>query len=544
MKNEKFQNERLQFIRANLDKLNFIQSFDVYSLDLVECLYNDIVKKQREINSINKEYKKISTENEERKLIINALKYKITAILKENEDLHKEIIELMNSKSLTEESDTLIKKSKEENESMKFLISEYKAKINELNKENLFLKSKQEKFITNLYEKSINIKQIIESNNNIDSRESFEKNLNDLISSKKEHFELSEPLSPSDIGNIQFNNSVIQENINRSIKIKNEHNYKAINTLQVKLDQSAREIKEKENEIAILKNQINQFFNFKSTSTSNQFSTQNEESYDNLRMIIDFLKTEMRTQKEKYESYIKYLLDNQKNHYDTLNEYKIGKNEIVQKLQDENIMLKKRLKHSVNLYNELNTKNISLIAELNTQKKQSMKTLQTYPVNTSFVICSNNFDLISKAQSKHKNLVLSQNEKIIQQETKNKVNEKEIKALNQKLNAYDNENKELKLHLTEIENAYSKLQDEYNNKMRNKLSSELNGNELESQLSMLKNEKETLESTISSLNTELFGHEKKLSLLYEEIVSKNNEIQRLNNLNTMLETQIKIFNTN
>ena len=152
MKNEKFQNERLQFIRANLDKLNFIQSFDVYSLDLVECLYNDIVKKQREINSINKEYKKISTENEERKLIINALKYKITAILKENEDLHKEIIELMNSKSLTEESDTLIKKSKEENESMKFLISEYKAKINELNKENLFLKSKQEKFITNLYE--------------------------------------------------------------------------------------------------------------------------------------------------------------------------------------------------------------------------------------------------------------------------------------------------------------------------------------------------------------------------------------------------------
>ena len=85
MKNEKFQNERLQFIRANLDKLNFIQSFDVYSLDLVECLYNDIVKKQREINSINKEYKKISTENEERKLIINALKYKITAILKENE---------------------------------------------------------------------------------------------------------------------------------------------------------------------------------------------------------------------------------------------------------------------------------------------------------------------------------------------------------------------------------------------------------------------------------------------------------------------------
>ena len=261
-------------------------------------------------------------------------------------------------------------------------------------------------------------------------------------------------------------------------------------------------------------------------------------------MIIDFLKTEMRTQKEKYESYIKYLLDNQKNHYDTLNEYKIGKNEIVQKLQDENIMLKKRLKHSVNLYNELNTKNISLIAELNTQKKQSMKTLQTYPVNTSFVICSNNFDLISKAQSKHKNLVLSQNEKIIQQETKNKVNEKEIKALNQKLNAYDNENKELKLHLTEIENAYSKLQDEYNNKMRNKLSSELNGNELESQLSMLKNEKETLESTISSLNTELFGHEKKLSLLYKEIVSKNNEIQRLNNLNTMLETQIKIFNTN
>ena len=39
---------------------------------------------------------------------------------------------------------------------------------------------------------------------------------------------------------------------------------------------------------------------------------------------------------------------------------------------------------------------------------------------------------------------------------KNKVNEKEIKALNQKLNAYDNENKELKLHLTEIKKAVLK----------------------------------------------------------------------------------------
>ena len=77
----------------------------------------------------------------------------------------------------------------------------------------------------------------------------------------------------------------------------------------------------------------------------------------------------------------------------------------------------------------------------------------------------------------------------------------------------ENENKELKLHLTEIESAYNKLQDEFNNKMRDELSSELNDNELKSEVSILKNEKETLESTISSLNTELSEHEKKLNML-------------------------------
>ena len=41
MKKENFKNQKYNFLREKLDKLNYIQSFDLYSMELIETLLND-----------------------------------------------------------------------------------------------------------------------------------------------------------------------------------------------------------------------------------------------------------------------------------------------------------------------------------------------------------------------------------------------------------------------------------------------------------------------------------------------------------------------
>lgn len=539
MKKENFKNQKYNFLREKLDKLNYIQSFDLYSMELIETLLNDIMKNQNEISNLHKKQKQSSESNEEKSLTINALKYKINLILKENQDLHNEVINLMDKSSMKEESESIVKKSKEEIENMQFLISQYKNKINFLEKENIFLKKKQEKFITSLYDKSVNIKQIFESNAKEESKDSFEKNFNDLIESKKENFELTEVLSPMS-STVQFNNSMIQAKVNESLNMKKRESDIMISTMQSQIDKYEKELKDKENEIRILHGQMSKYFNY-TLPTNNSLITSSggENTYETLQMNIDFLKTEIKTQKDKYESYIKYLLDNQKNHYESMKELKIGKNEIMDKLKEENERLKNRIKNNLIIYNDLNQKNISLIKELNLQKELLVKKSKPSLKITQ----DNNITLLPSKQSQETPKFI-QNENIRQQQEKIiKQNENLIKSITEKNKVLDLHNKELQIQLTELESSYSKLQDEFNSKMRKQLSNDLNDTELEKKINSLLSDKISLESTISSLNTSLSSHEKKLDMICKELIAKNSEISRLNNLNSMLETQIKIFSS-
>lgn len=539
MKKENFKNQKYNFLREKLDKLNYIQSFDLYSMELIETLLNDIMKNQNEISNLHKKQKQSSESNEEKSLTINALKYKINLILKENQDLHNEVINLMDKSSMKEESESIVKKSKEEIENMQFLISQYKNKINFLEKENIFLKKKQEKFITSLYDKSVNIKQIFESNAKEESKDSFEKNFNDLIESKKENFELTEVLSPMS-STVQFNNSMIQAKVNESLNMKKRESDIMISTMQSQIDKYEKELKDKENEIRILHGQMSKYFNY-TLPTNNSLITSSggENTYETLQMNIDFLKTEIKTQKDKYESYIKYLLDNQKNHYESMKELKIGKNEIMDKLKEENERLKNRIKNNLIIYNDLNQKNISLIKELNLQKELLVKKSKPSLKITQ----DNNITLLPSKQSQETPKFI-QNENIRQQQEKIiKQNENLIKSITEKNKVLDLHNKELQIQLTELESSYSKLQDEFNSKMRTQLSNDLNDTELEKKINSLLSDKISLESTISSLNTSLSSHEKKLDMICKELIAKNSEISRLNNLNSMLETQIKIFSS-
>ena len=48
------QNNKYNYLRNQLDKMKFIQSFDEYSVDLVETLLNEKINNKNEILKLNK----------------------------------------------------------------------------------------------------------------------------------------------------------------------------------------------------------------------------------------------------------------------------------------------------------------------------------------------------------------------------------------------------------------------------------------------------------------------------------------------------------
>ena len=66
--------------------MKYIQSFDEYSIDLVETLLNEVIKYKNEILKLNKTVNKNKEYIEELTISLNAFKFKSESILKENKD--------------------------------------------------------------------------------------------------------------------------------------------------------------------------------------------------------------------------------------------------------------------------------------------------------------------------------------------------------------------------------------------------------------------------------------------------------------------------
>ena len=191
-----FAEQKYNYLRERVDKLGFVQSFDVLSMDLVENMYTDIVQKNNQILALNNKVEKLQDANSMINLEQDALKYKMELILKENRELHKEVIKLMDQKTSLEASQvTQSKKSQDEIDSMKFLINELKSKLTSVSKENFLLKSKQEKLVTNLFEKSMEIKKLYPTPKELaDEKEEMLKELDSEVLCSKPSIEVSELL--------------------------------------------------------------------------------------------------------------------------------------------------------------------------------------------------------------------------------------------------------------------------------------------------------------------------------------------------------------
>ena len=541
------QKQKCEHLRHCLDKMNFIHSFDSHSYDLVNSLYNKLVEYNNNIKIISQEKTKYSEKNKELELIINALKYKASSITKENEELHKEIISLMNKHSQYEENETLLKQTREENENMKFLINELKSKLKESTDEIASLKYKYEKLLTSLYDKTVSIKELFHINDN-DSN-------NDNVLIIKPNFNISQPLSPNenfptDINsNYVFNNSYIQNNFKKenNTETSNLLNKETVAMFQSKIKELEKEINNKDDKIQILQKQIDKYFNCNIPQiSSNSINSNNNNSIDNdlisssFTLVVDYLKNENAMLKEKYETYIKFLLDNQKNHYDTLNEYKINKTDLINTLKEQNEKMKFKLKQNQNLINSLQRRVDFLNEQINSKANQYKQYSVFNEITLSYCVKSKIKETPSKKDIK--NEIVKQKDIIINElQTQNNELKKQILLMDEKINKLELEKIKMSKEYKDVKGKFEQIRDDINKKEYSKLEGNMKEESLKDMVKMLEMEKKKFIEDVDKLNKELVGYEKKLQMVYKEMIIKNSEIARLNNLNTMLETQIKIF---
>ena len=540
------QKQKCEHLRHCLDKMNFIHSFDSHSYDLVNSLYNKLVEYNNNIKIISQEKAKYSEKNKELELIINALKYKASSITKENEELHKEIISLMNKHSQYEENETLLKQTREENENMKFLINELKSKLKESTDEITSLKYKYEKLLTSLYDKTVSIKELFHINDN-DSN-------NDNVLIIKPSFNISQPLSPNENfptdSNYVFNNSYLQNNFKKenNTETSNLLNKETVAMFQSKIKELEKEINNKDDKIQILQKQIDKYFNcnIPQISSNSINSSNNNNSIDNdlisssFTLVVDYLKNENAMLKEKYETYIKFLLDNQKNHYDTLNEYKINKTDLINTLKDQNEKMKFKLKQNQNLINSLQRRVDFLNEQINVKANQYKQYSVLNEITLSYCVKSKIKETPSKKDLK--NEIVKQKDIIINElQTQNNELKKQILVMNEKINKLELEKIKMNKEYKDVKGKFEQIRDDVNKKEYSKLEGNMKEESLKDMVKMLEMEKKKFIEDVDKLNKELVGYEKKLQMVYKEMIIKNSEIARLNNLNTMLETQIKIF---
>ena len=179
-------NEKFFALKLKLDSLNYRIPFDIGSCNLIEALINDINQYQAEIKTLNHEKKEVSTVIGAKDLSVAATKHENNRLIKENNDLHREIIETKKRINYSTSAKELeIKRLTEEKNDLKYLYANLKQKAQLHEREAAGLRKKLYKLLIHIYETNMNEKTL---------RKMFEKDFNiklfEQLSEKRDHIEL------------------------------------------------------------------------------------------------------------------------------------------------------------------------------------------------------------------------------------------------------------------------------------------------------------------------------------------------------------------
>ena len=532
------QNNKYNYLRNQLDKMKFIQSFDEYSVDLVETLLNEIINNKNEILKLNKTLHQNKEYIEELNITLNAFKYKSESIIKENKDLHSEIIKLTEKFAKKDSNiETQLHQLKDDNSSLKYLVTDLKKKLKLSQIENNKYKDLYKIFTTSLFERSINIKQMYlnqkeeEENdpNNPHSKpmnlETFENNVYSLI--KKPKIEISENLNVSSKETIE---NYFPKPKYYPINTINEENQKQILNLK-------NELKSLQLENSIMKKQMLSFFNYEYLDNklylNDNSQINNFQSFNNSNpIVIDFLRNELRTMKEKYESYIDYF---NKNRPDKAQRLRINNikllNERIDKISEENKHLKKQII-------DINYQKDQIENEKDFLKNTLKKEIEKSKIKKDIKVSISNSQSIQFLYNKKKDNSKEQISKLLND---NKILEEENLLMKKNIRNLNNEKEKLNSELIYNNHQIGELIDKCNSLNKtiyeNKINL-INNNVIEEKNKQLTEELNKTNCSIEDIKKE---NESKLNLLKHELLIKEKEILRLNEINKMYEIQIQMF---
>ena len=570
-------NEKFFALKIKLDNLNYRIPFDIGSCNLIDALVNDINQYLLEIKSLSQEKKEFSTFISNKDLSIAAAKHENNRLIKENNDLHREIIETKKKINYSTSAKELeIKRLTEEKNDLKYLYNNLKLKAQHHEKEASSLRKKLYKLLIHIYETNMNEKTL---------RKMFEKDFNiklfEQLSEKREPIDLdvymhkreiaiSNTIESNDFFQVETHeNNKIEENenpkskylidaikqtfadgLNKSFspktsnidfnkednlfKISSQGNSKEtqINDLKFQIEKLNMDLHEKDKEIL----KLNRY-------------CKNENSNDK-DFIINYLKDEKLAKEEGAESKINYLLKENRILQKLNNEFsdriKNMENQCPYLIEIE-VKLNKLLKSNAKFEKE----NSTLESELKTCKEdlkrckaeiaeKNLKTvpkemLETYEesysklhnsLNSAHEVIKILDDKQKSEQSinnSHKNIMICQvnnlNKDIKKSESEKNVLEEKLKILNSQQVENSERINNLNLHLMQKENTINEL-----NEFIENLNSKFEQNEIG---------KNDMVTRITEL-------EDNLKSIKEQLKLKDNDIVRLNNLKEILQKQIAL----
>jgi hypothetical protein len=583
LKNSYLHTDKFQEVRTKLDKFRYKYHLDHSSVELADAMVTDIHKFAQENLKQTDENSKLKLELENSLISLKAFKAENSRLIKENNELHRELLLIKTSHSSSNNSKALeVKRLAEEKNDFKFMYTNCRHKLDTLHKENEELKHKMTLMLNKIYEGNM-------SENSLRKMFNYDDNIRAISEEFGKNIDLGVHIKPRGMTmnmNINLENEFYQLPINNeeSLNLKKnslkdiiEKTFKNLSKLE-KFEKIPEEIKSLETISGepFNTNTLN-FGSFKKYSTIDlEFyeeklkilqedirmkdselsrlqrllkneTTPNESS----EMIIEFLKKDIVNLKEKYEHRLDTIIRDNKiyqnrieemnhkiKHYENHHPYVLELQKKLKNEEDKGLSLQAEIKNFQVENKKLNFENEKLQLKVKDLKEnyveKSFMSLNEEKFNKLSKDFSYNQELITRLDQRNTELTANYN-------TKERSLNAEIKALNCHVEDLKLELEILKKDNQKLEKEKEELKQNINLIQMNIMKKNNTVNEFQEKLEGISSERLLLEKEKINLSLIISELEEKIHLLKKELIVKENEIERINNLNLIFQKQMEFF---
>lgn len=580
--------DKFQDVRTKLDKFRYKYHLDLSSVELADAMVTDIHKFAQENLKHTEENSKLKLELENSQISLKAFKAENSRLIKENNEIHRELLQIKTNYSSSNISKTLeVKRLVEEKNDFKYMYINFKHKLETLNRENEELKHRITLMLNSIYEGNM-------SESSLRKMFNYDDNIRVLNEEIEKNLDLGIHIKPRGITtniNINLENEFYQQPINNeeSLSLKKnclkdiiEKTFKNFDNY-TKIDKSEK-IPE---EIISLETISGGPFNSNTlnfgSSSSKKYSTIDLEFYeeklkvlqDDIKMkdselsrlqrllknettpnegsemIINFLKKDIGNLKEKYEHRIDTIIkenkiyenritemNNKIKHFENHHPYILELQKKLKIFEDKNLSLQEEISKFQNESKILNLENSNLQVKFKDLKENYVE-----KILVSFN--EEKFNKLSKDYTNNQDLISKLDQRIIELTANYNTNER---SLNSEIKTLNCQVEELKLEIEIIKRENNKLEKEKEELKQNINLIQMNimkknntVNEFQEKLEGISSDRLILEKEKINLNLIISELEQKIHILKKELIVKENEIERINNLNLIFQKQIEFF---